>query len=175
MLLFFLALLAQPRPRAVMIYPVERAPFHRVFHSRHQLDLQQQLRQRFDVDVHDRVATADALFDVDIRGASVLVISGHGCPFAISMRNRGERTIDASDFERLQKFFDALAPGATIILQSCDTGLGFAWVVKRAAGPHRQVIAATGEVPPDGLRIVSLDPLTVTITCERGEDCTLRL
>ncbi|HEY6843260.1 MAG TPA: hypothetical protein VI391_03770 [Thermoanaerobaculia bacterium] len=175
MLFLLAALLVQPRPRAVMIYPVERAWFHRLFHTAHQRALQHELSARFDLDVHDRVATAGALFAIDVRGAEVLVISGHGCPFAISMGNRAERTIDSSDFARLQAFFSGLAPDATIILQSCDTGLGFAWIVKRAAGPNRHVIAAMGEVPRDGLRITSLDPLNVTITCERGDDCTLRL
>ncbi len=176
MLLFIALMLAgAPRERAVLIYPRERAWFRRVFYTAHQRNLQRELRKQFDLDVHENVGTADELFRTEIRGANLLVLSGHGCPFALSLGGREERTLDASQFARLQTFLSQLAPDATIILQSCDTGLGFAWVVKRAAGPNRRVIAANGDIPRDGLKITSLQPLNVTIMCEGEWDCTLRL
>ncbi len=176
MLLFVALMLAgAPRERAVLIYPHERVWLRRVFYNAHQKELQGELKKRFDVDVHEQVGTADEFFNVDVRGANLLVLSGHGCPFAISLRGHDERTLDASQFARLQTFLSQLAPDATIILQSCDTGLGFAWIVKRAAGPNRRVIAAKGDIPRDGLQITSLLPLGVTIMCKGGWDCTLRL
>jgi hypothetical protein len=174
-LLLALILYAAPSERAVLIYPREHAWLRRIFYTSHQRVLQRELQKRFAVDVHDQVGTADALFNTDVRGAKLLVLSGHGSPFALSLQGRGDRTLDASQFARLKAFLSQLAPDATIVLQSCDTGLGFAWIVKRAAGPNRRVIAAKGEIPPDGLQITSLLPLDVTITCEGGWDCTLRL
>jgi len=167
------------RERAVLIYPREVSLFRRLFYTAHQRDLRRLLGHRFDLDVHEQVATADTLFDVDVRGASLLVITGHGSPFALCLDGRDVRTIDAAHRDRLAAFFAQLAPDATIILQSCDTGRGFAHLVKDAAGPTRHVIAAKGDVPRDGLVIRSLEPLEVAITC-RGEDgraydCTVRL
>jgi hypothetical protein len=175
MLLLVALMLATPRDRAVLVYPHEHVWLRRVFYNAHQRHLRRELEKRFDVDVHEQVGTADALFNVDVRGAKLLVLSGHGCPFAMSLSGRDERTLDASKLERLRAFLSQLAPDATIILQSCDTGLGFAWIVKQAAGPNRRVIAADGDIPPDGLRITSLVPLDVTITCTGSRDCTVRL
>jgi len=164
-----------PRERAVLVYPREHAWFRRLFYNAHQRQLQCQLEKRYALEVHDQVGSAEALFDIDVRGAELLVLSGHGSPFAMSLSKRGERTLDARQFEQLRTFLGRLAPDATIILQSCDTGLGFAWLVKRAAGPNRHVIAAEGEIPRDGLQITSIAPLDVTITCDDGRDCTIRL
>ena len=175
MLLLLALLFSAPRERAVLIYPREHAWFHRLFYNAHQRALCRELEKRYALDVHEQIGTADALFSIDVRDAKVLVLSGHGSAFAMSLRGRGERTLDVTQIERLRTFLSQLAPDATIILQSCDTGLGFAWIVKRAAGPNRHVIAANGEIPRDGLRITSLLPLDVTITCEDGRDCTLRL
>src|SRR2546430_3821446 len=175
MLLLLALLLSAPRERAVLVYPREHAWFHRLFYNGHQRALCRELDKRYDLDVHEQVGTAEALYNIDLRGAKVLVLSGHGSPFAMSLRGRSERTLDMTQVERLRTFLSRLAPDATIVLQSCDTGLGFAWIVKRAAGPNRHVIAAKGEIPRDGLRITSLLPLDVTITCEDGRDCTLRL
>ena len=175
MLLLALLLHAVPRERAVLVYPREHAWFRRLFYNAHQRQLQHQLEKRYAVEVHDQVGNAAALFDIDVRGVDLLVLSGHGSPYAMSLDKRGERTLDSRQFERLQAFLSQLAPDATIILQSCDTGLGFAWIVKRAAGPNRRVIAAEGEIPRDGLQITSIAPLDVTITCDDGRDCTLRL
>jgi hypothetical protein len=175
MVLLIALLLAAPRDRAVLVYPREHVWLRRVFYNAHQRQIRRELEKRFDVDVHEQVGTADALFDIDVRGAKLLVLSGHGCPFALSLSGRDERTLDASKFERLRAFLSQLAPDATIVLQSCDTGLGFAWIVKQAAGPNRRVIAAEGDIPRDGLRITSLAPLDVTITCEDGRDCKLSL
>ena len=175
MLLLLALLFAAPRERAVLVYPREYAWFHRLFYNAHQRALCRELDKRYELDVHEQVGTADALFNIDIHGAKLLVVSGHGSAFAMSLRGRGERTLDVTQIERLHTFLAQLAPDATIVLQSCDTGLGFAWIVKRAAGPQRHVIAASGVIPRDGLRIRSLLPLDVTITCEDGRDCTLRL
>ena len=175
LLLALLLHAAVPRERAVLVYPHEHAWFRRLFYNGHQSALQHALEKRFTLEVHKQVGSASELFNIDVRGAGVLVLSGHGSPFAMSLDKRGERTLDVRQFERLREFFSQLAPDATIILQSCDTGLGFAWIVKRAAGPNRHVIAAEGEIPRDGLRITSLAPLDVTITCDDGRDCTLRL
>ena len=167
------------RERAVLIYPRERVWFRRAFHTSHQRELQRQLRLRYAVEVHDQVATDDALFAIDIRGAKLLVLSAHGGPHAMSFNGRRQRTVDAADQARLTAFFEQLAPDATIILQSCYTGLGFAGIVKKAAGPNRHVIAADGEIPRDGVVITSVAPLDVAITCrdERGRpwDCKVRL
>ena len=179
-LLFAVALLAMhslARERAVVIYPREHALFRPLFHTSHQRDLVRSLRATFDVDVHEQIATADDLFAIDVRGASLLVISGHGNPFAMSLDGRDTRTLDAAQRDRLAAFFSALSPDATIVLQSCDTGRGFAWLVKEAAGPTRHVIAAKGTIPRDGLQI-GLAPLEVRITCRdegREWDCTVRL
>ena len=166
------------RDRAVLIYPRERALIRRVFYTPHQTMLRRRLEKTYDVTVHKQVATDDQLFSIDIDGAKLLVISGHGDAFSISMNGRGARTLDATDSHRLEAFFSRLDPFATIVLQSCDTGRGFAHLVKDAAGPTRRVIAANGEIPWNGMRITSVAPFDVTIRCREGSrrwDCTLRL
>ncbi|HKB81498.1 MAG TPA: hypothetical protein VKH35_17445 [Thermoanaerobaculia bacterium] len=176
---FFLALLLiaaplVPRERAVMIYPREHAVFRHVFYTRHQRDLQRELRREFDLQVHDQVGTADQMFAIDVRGARLLVLSGHGSPFSMSLDGRDAATLTGMSEPRLRAFFSELAPDATIILQSCYTGLSFARVVKEAAGPGRHVIAAYGEVPRDGLQITSLAPVDARLRCRHAPDCTVR-
>jgi hypothetical protein len=169
------ALSLQAQDRAVLIYPKERSWFRRVFYTSHQRALRQQLRSRFSIEVHKQVATADELLNIDVTGARLLVLSGHGDPFALSL---GGEKIKSSDVARLRAFFSALDEDATIVLQSCDTGRGFAWVVKEAAGPRRRVIAAKGTIPPDGVEITSLVPVDVRIRCRdhgRVWDCTIRM
>jgi hypothetical protein len=177
-LLLLCAPLAAGRERAVMIYPKERSLFRRIFYTSHQDALKQRLEEHYDVEVHQQVATDDDLFAIDVDGAALLVISGHGDPFSMSLSGRGQRTLDASDRTKLERFFERLDPAATIILQSCHTGRGFAHLVKETAGPLRRVIAAKGEIPWDGLAVTSVDPIDVAIRCEDGGrrwDCTLRL
>jgi hypothetical protein len=172
------ASVAQARDRAVLVYPRERSLFRRVFYTTHQRALKARLARQYDLDVHDQVATDDALFAINVDGAKLLVLSGHGDPFSMHFAGRDVRTLDESDRARLAAFFDRLAPDATIVLQSCHTGRGFAHVVKDAAGPLRRVIAARGEVPWDGLRITSVAPFEATIRCNDGGrmwDCTVRL
>jgi len=172
-----LALPAFARERAVVIYPREHALFRPLFYTLHQRLLLDTLRTHYDVDVHEQVGTARDFFSIDVKGASLLIISGHGNPFAISLSGREERTIDASERERLIAFFSSLAPDATIVLQSCDTGRGFASLIKETAG-QRHVIAAHGTIPRDGLHIESLEPFSASITCAdagREYDCTVRL
>ena len=162
----------------MLIYPKERALFRRVFYTPHQGKLIRSLRHRYDVSIHRQIASDDELFAIDVDGAKLLVISGHGDPYSISMARRDQRTLDSTDTERLAKFFSRLDPYATIVLQSCHTGKGFAHLVKQAAGPTRRVIAASGEVPWNGVRITSVEPFDVTIRCRDGArnwDCTLRL
>ncbi|HUP61813.1 MAG TPA: hypothetical protein VNA69_15500 [Thermoanaerobaculia bacterium] len=163
------------RDRAVLIYPRERPWFRRVFYTPHQRALVRDLGARYDVTVHKQIASDDALFAVDVDGAKLLVISGHGDPYSIYMNRRNRRTLDHTDRARLAAFFARLDPEATIVLQSCRTGLGFAHLVKEAAGPARRVIAARGIVPWNGLRITSLTPFDASIRCKEGDDCTVRL
>lgn len=163
------------RDRAVVVYPCERALFRSVFYTQHQRALVAQLGARFEVEVHEQVATDDALFAIDVTGAKLLVLSGHGDPFAMYFGARDRRTLDASDRARLAALFAKLDPAATIVLQSCYTGRGFAHLVKELAG-GRHVIAAKGDIPPDGLAITSLAPFDARITCRDGGvwDCTIR-
>lgn len=173
-----LAPLAEARERAVLIYPREHSWFRRVFYTRHQRELRAQIAQAYRLDVHEQVATARDLFETDVDGAKLLVLSAHGDPFSMYFGGRNQRTIDARDRARLERFFDRLDPFATIVLQSCDTGQGFAHVVKAAAGATRRVIAARGKIPPDGMRITSVLPFDAAIDCRddhRVWDCTLRL
>ncbi|HEX7150888.1 MAG TPA: hypothetical protein VF618_05325 [Thermoanaerobaculia bacterium] len=173
-----LSAFAETRDRAVMIYPRERWSLWPVFYTPHQNGLRKQLRERYAVDVHRQVATDDALFSVDITDAKLLVISAHGDPFSMYFASRTSRTLDATDRGRLAAFLERLDPDATIVLQSCHTGRGFAHLVKQLAGPSRTVIAAKGEVPWDGVHITSMEPFDVRITCEdEGKiwDCTVRL
>ena len=167
------------RDRAVLIYPKERSLFRRVFYTSHQRRLVNDLARQYDVTLHTQIATDAELFALDVEGANLLVISGHGDPFAIYMERRDRRTLDATDREKLEAFFDRLDPAATIVLQSCHTGRGFAHIVKEAAGPMRRVIAARGEIPWNGVQITSVAPFDATILCgvgdERRWDCTLRL
>ena len=175
-LLFAPAVMA--RERAVLIYPRERAFIRRVFYTPHQSALRRRLAKTYDVELHKQIATDEQLFAIDVDGAKLLVISGHGDAFSISMNGRHARTLDASDADRLEAFFSRLDPLATIVLQSCGTGHGFAYLVKEAAGPTRRVIAANGEIPWNGMRITSVEPFDVTIRCRDGArhwDCTLRL
>jgi hypothetical protein len=177
-LLLLCAPVAEAGERAVLIYPRERSLFRRIFYTSHQDKLVKRLAEQYDVDRHVQISTDAELFAIDVDGAKLLVISGHGSPFFISMRGRDERTLDASDRARLARFFARLHPEATIVLQSCDTGRGFAHVVKELAGPSRKVIAARGEIPWNGLEIVSMQPFDVAIACDDGGrrwDCTLRL
>ena len=169
---------AQAQERAVLIYPKERPWFRRVFYTKHQKELRRQLRTRFKVETHRQVATDDALLSIDVKDARLLVISAHGDPFALFLGADRRRSIDRTDVARLRTFFSKLHPEATIILQSCETGRGFAWAVKEAAGPNRRVIAAKGTIPPDGVEITSLSPVDVKITCRdqgRDWDCTIRM
>ena len=163
------------RDRAVIVYPRERTLFRHVFYTPHQRALLAHLRTAFDVDVHEQIATDDALFAIDVTGAKLLVLSAHGSPFAMSFAGRGGRTLDSTDRARLASLFAALDPEATIVLQSCYTGRGFAHLVKEVAG-GRRVIAAKGDVPPDGLSITSLAPFDARIACQDGgrRDCTIR-
>ncbi|HVE71714.1 MAG TPA: hypothetical protein VNI54_10125 [Thermoanaerobaculia bacterium] len=176
--LLLVPFVAQARERAVLIYPRERAWFRRVFYTPHQRELRARLAAQYDVELHEQVSSDRELFDIDIDGAELLVLSAHGDPFAMHFAGRKSRTLDSSDRARLAAFFDRLHPFATIVLQSCHTGRGFAHVVKEAAGPTRRVIAARGEVPWDGLRITSVAPLDVAIDCNDGDrrwDCTVQL
>ena len=170
---------AVARERAVLIYPRERSLFRRIFYTSHQRRLVERIAKQYDVALHAQIATDEQLFDIDIEGAKLLVISGHGDPFAIYMARRNQRTLDASDREKLKTFLGRLDPAATIVLQSCHTGKGFAHIVKEAAGPLRRVIAARGEIPWNGVRITSVEPFDATILCGVGAearwDCTLRL
>jgi hypothetical protein len=170
--------LAEARERAVLVYPRERSMFRRIFYTAHQRALRERIAERYDVDVHEQIATDDAFFAIDVDGAKLLVISAHGDPFSMHFAGRSTRTLDSSDRERLAAFLGRLDPFATIVLQSCDTGQGFAHLIKDAAGPTRRVIAARGEVPWNGLRITSLAPFDASIRCDDGGrpwDCTVRL
>ena len=180
--LLFAALLfassAHARDRAVLIYPKERTIFRRVFYTPHQRALKQRIARQYDLEVHEQVATDDAIFSIDVDGAKLLVLSGHGGPFAMHFAGRRSRTLDVSDRTRLTEFLARLDPTATIVLQSCHTGRGFAHFVKEAAGPMRRVIAARGEVPWNGMRITSIAPFDATLNCRDGSrrwDCTVRL
>jgi hypothetical protein len=175
---FLFASLAHARDRAVLIYPKERAIFRRVFYTSHQRAMRERLSSEYDLDVHVQVATDDEIFAVDVRGAKLLVLSGHGDSFSMHFAGKDSRTLDSEDRDRLAAFFGALDPRATIVLQSCHTGRGFAHLVKEAAGPLRHVIAASGEVPWNGMQITSLAPFDATIRCKdrhRRFDCTVRL
>ena len=166
------------RDRAVLIYPKERSIFRRIFYTSHQRALRERIARQYDLAVYEQVATDDAIFSIDVDGAKLLVLSGHGDPFAMHFAGRKSRTLDASDRERLTTFLSRLDPTATIVLQSCDTGRGFAHLVKEAAGPQRHVIAARGEVPWNGLKITSVAPFDATLSCRDGVrrwDCTVRL
>jgi hypothetical protein len=91
--------------------------------------------------------------------------------------SRKERTLDSTDRERLARFLGRLDPEATIVLQSCHTAKGFAHLVKDVAGPRRQVIAAKGVIPPNGVEITRHAPFDARITCTDGGrpwDCTAR-
>jgi hypothetical protein len=172
------ASIAQARDRAVLVYPQERSIFRRIFYTSHQRALKQRIARQYDLEVHEQVATDDAIFSIDVDGAKLLVLSGHGDPFAMHFAGRRSRTLDASDRARLAAFLARLDPTATIVLQSCGTGRGFAHLVKEAAGPLRHVIAARGEVPWNGLRITSVAPFDATMSCRDGLrrwDCTVRL
>lgn len=177
--LLLLLLSQRADDRAVLIYPKERVWFRRVFYTAHQRQLRAQLRARYALVIHEQVATADELLKTNVRGARLLVLSGHGDPYAMFFGADRRRTLDSHDRARLRAFLDTLHPDATIVLQSCDTGRGFAWTVKEAAGPRRRVIAAKGWVPSDGVQITSIEPFDVRIRCRdeggRVWDCTLRL
>lgn len=169
---------AEARERAVLIYPKERSWFRRIFYTSHQRDLRARIEARYETDVHEQVASEEELFAVDVDGATLLVLSAHGDAFSMYFASRKTRTLDSTDRITLRRFFDRLDPYATIVLQSCHTGRGFAHLVKEAAGPDRRVIAARGEVPANGLRITSVAPFDVTIDCDDGGrawDCTIRL
>ncbi|HEV7767608.1 MAG TPA: hypothetical protein VGQ76_21585 [Thermoanaerobaculia bacterium] len=169
---------AHARDRAVLVYPKEQSFFRRIFYTSHQRALRERLSARYDLDVHVQVATDDEIFAIDMRGAKLLMLSGHGDPFAMHFAGRKSRTLDSSDRPRLEALFDTLDPHATIVLQSCHTGRGFAYLVKDAAGPMRSVIAASGEVPWNGMQITSVTPFDATLRCKDGSrrfDCTVRL
>ena len=177
-LLFASVAPAHARDRAVLVYPKEHSIFRRIFYTTHQRALRQRIGAQYDLEVYEQVATDDAIFAIDVDGAKLLVLSGHGDPFGMHFAGRKSRTLDASDRVRLTAFLARLDPTATIVLQSCATGRGFAHLVKEAAGPLRHVIAARGEVPWNGLRITSISPFDATMSCRDGAklfDCTVRL
>jgi len=169
---------AEARERAVLIYPKERSWFRRIFYTSHQRNLRERIEARYETDVHEQVASEEELFAVDVAGAKLLVLSAHGDEFSMYFASRKSRTLDSTDRAKLRRFFERLDPRATIVLQSCHTGRGFAHLVKEAAGPDRRVIAARGEVPANGLRITSVAPFDATIDCHDGRrrwDCTVSL
>jgi len=169
---------AEARDRAVLIHPKERSLFRRIFYTTHQRDLRTRIEERYRTDVHEQVASEEELFAVNVDGAKLLVLSAHGDAFSMYFANRKTRTLDSTDRAKLRRFFDRLDPYATIVLQSCHTGRGFAHLVKEAAGPDRRVIAARGEVPYDGLRITSVAPFDAAMDCKDGGrrwDCTVTL
>lgn len=173
-----LAPLADAGERAVLVYPKERSLFRRIFYTSHQRELRARIGSRYDTLVREQVATDEELFAVDVDGANLLVLSAHGDPFSMYFAGRKNRTLDATDRARLAHFLDRLDPFATIVLQSCHTGRGFAHLVKEAAGPTRRVIAARGEIPWNGVRITSVAPFDATIHCQDGGrlwDCTVKL
>ena len=173
-----LAPLAEARERAVLVYPKERSLFRRIFYTSHQRALRTSIGARYDTLVREQVSTDEELFAVDVDGATLLVLSAHGDPFSMYFAGRKSRTLDATDRARLARFLDRLDPFATIVLQSCHTGRGFAHLVKEAAGAHRRVIAARGEIPWNGLQITSVTPFDATIHCQDGGqlwDCTVKL
>lgn len=177
-LLMSLSVAPQPRERAVLIYPKERWTLRPVFYTDHQRRLVREISARYDVAVHEQVAKDDDLFAIDVDGAKLLILSAHGDAFSMHFNAREERTLDATDRERLARFIARLDPEATIVLQSCWTAKGFAHVVKDVAGPKRRVIAAKGVIPPDGMRITATAPFDVRITCteeRKAYDCTSRL
>jgi hypothetical protein len=176
--LLFAVPMPRERDRAVMVYPRERWSLRPVFYTPHQRELVRELATRYDVELHEQIATDDDLFAIDVTGAKLLVLSGHGDPYSMYFSGRKRPTLDASDRARLEAFFARLDPQATIILQSCNTGRGFAHLIKDAAGPTRHVIAARGEVAPDGVVITARAALDVRMTCRDGGrawDCTLRI
>lgn len=176
-LLMSLSVAPQPRERAVLIYPKERWTLRPVFYTDHQRRLVREIATRYDVSLHEQIAKDDDLFAIDVDGAKLLILSAHGDAFSMHFDGREERTLDSSDRERLARFFARLDPEATIVLQSCWTAKGFAHVVKEVAGPKRQVIAAKGVIPPDGMRITGTAPFDAEITCVEGRrtyDCTAR-
>ncbi|HKR63835.1 MAG TPA: hypothetical protein VJZ00_08890, partial [Thermoanaerobaculia bacterium] len=75
--------LAEGRDRAVLVYPRERSLFRRIFYTSHQRALRERIAQRYDVDVHEQVATDAAFFSIDVDGAKLLVVSAHGDPFSM--------------------------------------------------------------------------------------------
>jgi hypothetical protein len=165
--------------RAVLVYPHERWSLWPVFHTAEQRALIAQLRRQYAVDVHDRIGSDDAFFAIDVAGAKLLVISGHGGPFGVSLRGRHQRTLDSTDRDRLTRLFSQLDAEATILLQSCHAGSGFAHLVKELAGSRRRVIAARGNIPRNGVQILTFAPFDVKITCKEDGgliwDCTVRL
>lgn len=173
------ASIAEARDRAVLIYPRERSLFRRIFYTSHQTRLRHEIARQYDVATHEQIATDNDLFAIDVGGAKLLIISAHGDPFAMYFAKRDQRTLDSSDKDKLKAFLDRLDEHATIVLQSCHTGRGFAHLVKQAAGPNRRVIAAKGEIPWDGVQITSVAPFDATIHCGVGNqerwDCTVRL
>ena len=170
--------LATPRERAVLVYPKERWSLRPVFYTDHQRRLVREIAAHYRVEVHEQIADEDDLFSIDVDGAKLLILSAHGDSFSMHFASRRERTLDASDRERLARFLARLDPEATILLQSCHTAKGFAHLVKEAAGPTRRVIAAKGEIPPDGVTITRHAPFDVRIHCTDGArsyDCTARI
>src|SRR5688572_721948 len=109
------ASIAEARDRAVLVYPRERGIFRRIFYTTHQGVLRDMLRARYDLDVHVQVATDDAIFSIDVDGAKLLVLSGHGDSFAMHFAGKRSRTLDASDRVRLTAFLARLDPTATIV------------------------------------------------------------
>ncbi|HEY0140181.1 MAG TPA: hypothetical protein VGF48_04740 [Thermoanaerobaculia bacterium] len=169
---------ATPRERAVLVYPKERWSLRPVFYTDHQRKLVREIATYYDVRIHEQVADDDDLFSIDVDGAKLLVLSAHGDPFSMHFASPRERTLDATDRQRLARFLARLDPDATILLQSCHTAKGFAHLVKAAAGPRRRVIAAKGVIPPDGVTITEHAPFDVRIICrDRGRtyDCTARI
>ncbi|HUR83127.1 MAG TPA: hypothetical protein VM733_20390, partial [Thermoanaerobaculia bacterium] len=95
--LLFFPLIAQARERAVLIYPKERSWFRRIFYTSHQRELRARIAAAYDIDVHEQVSDEHQLFDVDVDGAQLLVLSAHGDPFSMYFGSRTRRTLDASD------------------------------------------------------------------------------
>ncbi|HEX6160437.1 MAG TPA: hypothetical protein VF111_09755, partial [Thermoanaerobaculia bacterium] len=149
-----------------------------VFYTDHQRRLVREISTHYEVALHEQIADEEDLFAIDVDGAKLLILSAHGDPFSMHFASRKERTLDATDRERLARFLGRLDPEATILLQSCHTAKGFAHLVKEAAGPRRQVIAAKGVIPPNGVTITDPAPFDARITCTDGGrswDCTTRL
>jgi hypothetical protein len=177
-----LVLAAQLSIRAIAAYPaydpLRANPPVRVFAEAVHNSLVRPLENAYAFD-SCVAASEDDLYALDLQGAKLLVMMGHGTVTSIALdaeeddctRECDEKKyIDMSDEAELRTWFSSADPDLVIVLPDCWTGYGennLSQMVKRAA-QGRRVVASDAPVIASRIEVDSAYPLKVRFYTPRA-------